>query len=709
MELVKRRRAAGRAALAAGLVGALVTVAACTTAERSSAGYRAGGAAERAGAETAAHADGRLTVAQLVEAGSQDAVVMGELGPDAQVFHSDVMTLSNPFFEGRGPGTRGIELAAQYIERRFETLGLGPLPSASGDGSYRHCFQVSGEVEVERASTRTLARTPGAPDGAPVPTTLAPETDFTALGVSASAPASGPVVFVGYSVEDGPGGYTSIPAGVSLEGKVAMVMRFEPKNEEGKSLWSESARWSIRANLAPKIQHAFARGAAAVILVNAPGADDARAERMMTTGESAFGEPQRGPVIMLSNDAADRLVRAGDAQGRSLMDLRRLADRGEGGAIDLPNVVVELDIVVEKEQIGTCNVGGVLTGRGELADEYVVIGAHYDHLGFGNFGSNDPEPRGKIHPGADDNASGTAGVLLAADRLMERYGALPEGVPARSIIFLCFSAEEMGLIGSREFVQGNLVPAGSIHFMINMDMIGRVKDREVQVGGLGTAKEIESIADPILEASGLKVSRVRGGWGPSDHTSFSAASVPVLTFFSGLHSEYHTPRDVGWLVNSAGGAAVALLAADIAYELALRQGTLAFVETRPEGGPGARRSDAKVRLGITPDMGAYAGDEKIGVLVGDVAPEGSAASGGIRKGDRLIRWDGEELADIRAMMQRLATHNPGDKVQITVLREGQEVNLVVTLQERGGGGLREAEDALEHGHEHGAPAKEFAP
>lgn len=598
------------------------------------------------------------------------AATLERLGPDVQRYNSHVTTLSNPFFEGRVPGSRGIDMAASYLEHYMGRAGLEPLFASPAMASFRQTMTVTGETSVEDAAFTLTA------DGRR--SDLVEGEDFNALGVSGNGEISDlPVAFVGYSIEEGPHGYASYPEDIDLAGKAALMLRFEPMSSTGESLWAENGRWSNRASLEAKMDAAFDRGAEAIIFVNAPGADDPRADRLGSVESVRFRADYDKPVVALSLDAADRLVKAGDAQGRSLMDFRRMADDA-GGVVDLTGARVSLRTMLRTAQIPTDNVAGVLRGRGDLADEYVVVGAHYDHLGTGLFGSRTPNRQGEIHPGADDNASGTAGLLLLADRMRDAYDALGPNDSARSIIFLAFTAEESGLNGSRYFVDNTPISLSQITTMINMDMIGRVRDNEITLYGTGTTPTFDEILDPLIARSDLKVTKQPGGQGPSDHSSFYSKDIPVLAFFSGLHEQYHTPDDEDWTVNRVGAVKVIDLVEDTTLALATRPGRLEFTATGTQTNVGSVRN-VSVRLGIAP--GNYA-DTLPGVLVGEVYPNTSAAEGGLKEGDRIVRWGGEELSDIGAMMQRLGDHEPGDVVPMVVVRDGREVNLLVTMKAR---------------------------
>ncbi len=615
------------------------------------------------------------------------AAVLDALGADAKAFNAHVVTLSNPFFEGRNPGSRGNTLAAEYIERYMREAGLRPafpVTDKAADGSevittmasYRQPFRAGTSRDRVERETVSVVLNGERRD-------FAPGSDFMLLGNTANGSVTGPVVFVGYSIDDGKDGYQSYPAGADLKGKIALVLRFEPLDAQGRSKWASSG-WSPAASLDQKLKAAVDRGAAGLILVNAPGADDERAKHlapMRETRDLDYKLPV--PGVMLSPEQAEALIKAAD--GRSLLDLRRAADEG-ASVVELAGASATLETSVARDPIMTDNVAGVLPGRGALADDYVIIGAHYDHVGTGSIGAS-PQNVGKMHPGADDNASGTSGLLVLADKLSAAYAQLPEGADARSIMFITFSAEEAGLIGSRWFVNHPPIRKDQMELMINMDMIGRLRDRELELGGVGTGVGLRELLDPHLTASGLVINAKEGGMGPSDHASFTTAGVPVLFFFTGLHREYHTPADVGSTINHKGAVKVIGLAYDIALMLALRSEHLVPSEEKKD--PAAAQPLAagptrvKVRFGIAP--GDYSGTEP-GVLVGDVYEGTSAADAGIKAGDLMTSWNGKELKGVEAWMPMLSEHKPGDVVEVGLLREGKPMTVKVTLKGRDQGG-----------------------
>lgn len=645
-------------------------------------------APERGSAQTQSveRAESRGAVASPARAGRDTATandysisrLLESHGADVIAFHEHVVTLANPFFEGRSPDTRGNALAAEYIRFYFDQIGLEPpfpgeeSPGGSvGSYAFEQPFTVPGDLEVRLAEASWNGRGGGV--------TLSEGEDFTALGIAGTASTTGKVVFVGYSIEDGESQYSSYNDDDDLTGKIALMLRFEPMDNSGDSRWARFGRWSNAAGLNNKVEAAVKRGAAGVILVNPPGANDPRATRLETVSSTRVGSGLSIPAVMLTPEAADRFVREADPEGRSLMELRILADRGELKgplALGAGEATFSMATEVERLRLDTVNVGGVLRGRGSLADEWVVIGGHYDHVGYGHVGGARATNIGKLHPGADDNASGTAGIIMLAEMLSARYAAMSEHEVARSVLFLAFSAEEMGLLGADYFVKNAIIPADSVTLMINLDMIGRLQNNELEVSGVGSGKGFMDILRPIFDASGMRVRTSESGVGPSDHAIFYRAGVPVLHFFSGVHPDYHQPADVSYKVNFEGGVRIIRLVEQVALELATRPDKLVHNETQSRQQTG-NRARAGVRLGIAPGM--Y-GDDKPGVMVGEVYPNTTASEAGMLSGDRIIRWGGEELADVMGMMERLQNHNPGDKVEIIVERDGNEVTLLLTMR-----------------------------
>jgi hypothetical protein len=325
------------------------------------------------------------------------------------------------------------------------------------------------------------------------------------------------------------------------------------------------------------------------------------------------------------------------------------------------------------------NTGALLAGKGDLADRYLVLGAHHDHIGVGTVGSRSGE--GEIHEGADDNASGAAMVLLLAERLAAAYDRMPDDADARTVLFTTFSAEELGLIGARHLAENSPVDLARTDAMLNFDMVGRITDNRISLSGLASGEALRDLVSPAIEASPMTVVTPDSLTSRSDHAAFYTRGVPSLFFIiDPFHDDYHTAEDESWRLNPDGAALLADLAEGVATRIATHAEPIAFSEI--EGFGGRRDSpmaDVKVRFGIMP--GNYGGDGG-GVLIERVAGGTSASEAGIEDGDRLVAWDGREVEGIRAWMGMLAEHEPGDTVTVTVVRDGERVELPVTLKAR---------------------------
>lgn len=624
--------------------------------------------------------------------------VFEDLGPVATEWYQHVLTLSNPFFEGRLPASRGSIIAGEYIEFYFKQSGLEPafpapvdtkgldptIVAASSEGAlqpptspsphpewthWRQPFDVAGGgAKVLSASASWNATEQPAQQ-------LKSRSGFSALGNSGSGKVTAPLAFAGYAIDEGRDGYSSFGEQVEdFTGRVVLFFRYEPLDEDGRSRWAER-RFSPYAAVAPKMEALIARKPAAIVMVNPPGARDGR--RQLENSESSrFGARLDVPVIQISTEEAEKIVQAADPQGRSLLDLRKLCDEGSLKPMMFRD---EVTLTVETQMsdgvIHTDNIGGVLRGKGALADQWVIVGAHYDHVGFGDYGA-DPSNRGKLHPGADDNASGTAAMLCTAKALADRYRAESAPADLRSILFMAFSAEEVGLDGSAHWTRNPTLANEQVQAMINLDMVGRMRGDELAVGGTGSAKDFMAFLNPVFAESGLTIRADPSGRGPSDHASFYRAGIPVLFLFTGTHDDYHKPSDRGFTVNPRGAARIVDLTEALAMGLASRNEKLEFESTDNVATSG-RRSGARVRLGVMPGYGDT-GTE--GVRVDGVSAETAAADAGIQEGDVLVGWNGTQLSGPADMMERLREHKPGDEVKITLKRGDATMDVQVTLR-----------------------------
>ncbi|MFT7464416.1 MAG: hypothetical protein ACI9EF_002772 [Pseudohongiellaceae bacterium] len=613
------------------------------------------------------------------------ATALAGLDEDVRVYNDHVVTLASPFMEGRVPGSRGMEIATEYVEFWLRDAGLQPpFPSTADELglSYRQPFELASIPELLSFAMVM----PGAARE------LVPGTDFTALALGGSGTVTGPLAFVGYSIDNGPDGYDSFGPEDDLTGKIAVMLRFEPMDEKGQSLWTGRGPWSGRASFANKFRAVKARNPAAVILINTPGASDSRVSELLSVSGGG-GQIIDGPVLMLNGDAGAELIDSLGGDFPSLMELREVADF-RGGVIDL-GVEVTVSADISREPLIGENVGGLLPGKGDLAQELIVIGAHLDHLGMGLFGSRSGP--GELHPGADDNASGSSAVIMLAEDMAADYAALPEGSHARSVLFLCFSGEESGLNGARAYVNKPIRALKDHGLMINFDMIGRIVNKRLSVSGTSTAVGMKDWLAPYFADSPLEIVQPANMSGASDHSAFVAQDVPVLFgIIADFHDDYHTPRDVSWKINRVDAVHTINLFHAIGMEAATRPEPFVFSSpsalNRLAGALLSSESSARqaqpevpelgaisVRMGVVPEQQQ---GELGGVLVGSVSEGTSAHEAGVLPGDRFMTWNGEPIMGVMSWMGQLATHKPGDKVQVGLTRESETLVLWVTLKAR---------------------------
>ncbi len=325
------------------------------------------------------------------------------------------------------------------------------------------------------------------------------------------------------------------------------------------------------------------------------------------------------------------------------------------------------------------NIGGILPGRGANADQWIVIGAHYDHVGRGKLGGvrRSSSNIGKLHPGADDNASGVAGVLVLADALSEHYSLADRSASLRSILFLCFDAEEFGLHGSRYFVQNPTIPLATTSLIINLDMIGRLRDQELMIFGAGTGTGLENILKKHGEPLGLDLTLYSRGTGSSDEANFQRSEIPGLHVFTGMTPEYTSPADQAYTLNPRGAATIMQLVESVTLDISAQSEKVAFIAPSRDGDRNPARQRPKVRLGVRL---AQAEAGSTGIPIRTVSEGSSASDAGLQAGDVLLIWNGEELNSMRDLFTQLRKHNPGDVVQITVRRDEELLKLPVTLK-----------------------------
>lgn len=573
---------------------------------------------------------------------------------DPTRYLNDVKSLASPEMEGRGAGTKGLTRAEHLIEKRYKEFGLQP----AGAHGYAQPFSVITGARLKPDNSLKE-------EASGVTTDLKIDQDFVPFSFSSSEQVSGSLVFAGYGITADEFHYDDYN-GLDVKDKIVIVLRYEPSGFAEKSGHHGVTQHS---QLITKAINARNHGAKAVIVVNGKLGDGE--EDLLTRFGSVSGPENVGIVFaQVKNAVADSWFQSA---GKSIKDLQDHID-----AITQPASFafaesrrVSLHIDIETTHATVNNVLAWLPGQ---TDEYVIVGAHYDHLGYGNFDSLAPSQIGQIHPGADDNASGTAGVLELARLLAPQRGQLK-----RSILFMDFAGEELGLLGSAAWVKDPTRPLAKAVAMINMDMIGRIKDDKVYIGGVGTGSSFKSMLEQAQKDSPFKIEYSAGGYASSDHTSFVSKKIPVLFFFSGLHSDYHKPSDTWDKINAPSAARLLDLVGSVTVQLASASDAPAFqvvAEDKPISGGGG--GGYGPYFGSIPDFG----QTENGVKFSDVKPNSPAAKAGFKAGDVLVQFGDKPIKNLYDFTDALRRSKVGDVVEVKVLRDGQPVTASVKLEQR---------------------------
>jgi aminopeptidase YwaD len=567
--------------------------------------------------------------------------------------------LASDKLTGRGIDTPGIKLARDYIAAEFAKLGLQP---GGDDGSYLQPFDVVAGVRVTQPTSLTLGNQPA----------LTLNQDWTPLGFSASRKVEAQVVFAGYGITAKDYGYDDY-AGIDAKGKIVIVLRYEPPPKHPNSPFRRYPNYSVHAALRTKASNARDHGAVGMILVDLHHQRDVDRELISTTNSLWRG----GTSLVAAQARSAPIEKWLEGHGVSLTELRDKIDHEEKPAsMEVPAGKTTLEVNLEEIRQPTENVVAVLRGSDpHLKNDSVVIGAHYDHIGFGHYGTRNSGTKGQVHPGADDNASGTAVLLEVARRLSES-----DIKPSTTVVFVAFSAEELGLFGSRHYVDHPAVPLSSTKAMINLDMVGRLRDGRVTVFGTRSARELSGIVNSAATELGLEI-RESDGIGRSDHMPFYSKKIPALHFFTGVHADYHGPGDTWDKLNLEGMAKISELVLATVRSIANTHAPLNFVSLPPASEPRAISEGraSTTYLGSIPD---YSGANE-GVRLAGVSAGSPAALAGLREGDVIIMLAETKVQNLEDLMLALGSKKPGDEVEIVVVRGIQALKLKAVLRARG--------------------------
>ena len=631
---------------------------------------------------------------------------------------SDVVRyLASDDLEGRGIGTKGLDIAADYIADEFKALGL---QTELYEGTPFHHFEVTNAARLGPAANNRLQLVPKGTDGDPIE--LKHGTEFNTLSVGGSAEFDLPLVFIGYGISAPDLDYDDYE-GIDVEGKAVIMLRHEPQRNNPHSAFAGD-KFSRHAFFRTKVSNAYQHGATAVLFCTSKSELDsnARAARKrwnaaldeLTEARKQFeqikspteketeeyheditrladqisyfdkqrteslGDPlvefrKAGegngrvmPVLHCQRAILDKVLQ--DSLGKTLAELEAEIDNGPTPrSVELPGwqAVGQTDIL--RDRVPVKNVVALLEAGDPSSKETIVLGAHYDHLGYGGPMSAAGHGVRAIYNGADDNGSGTA-VLLEVARLLKQREPLP-----RRILFIAFTGEERGLLGSAKYIKEPAIPLKETVAMFNLDMVGRLRENKLIVNGSGTADEFPPLLTRLNERYGFKLKMSQSGFGPSDHTSFYTQGIPVLHLFTGSHSDYHRPSDDFEKLNVQGMARISEFVAQLITEVAKTPKVPTYVATkrmRPDTPRGTRPY-----FGSIPDFGG----EGDGYAISGVSPKSPAARGGLQGGDAIISLGGNRISNLEDFDTALRKFKAGDKVEVIVIRDESEKTLKVVL------------------------------
>lgn len=567
-------------------------------------------------------------------------ITSGEISEHIKYLASDKLA-------GRFPGTEGDCLTEEYIINEFEEYGLKP----AGTNGYLQPFDYISQLNLGKNNSLSIGNgelISGAGE------------NFIPVYLSGNASAQGNIVFVGYGINAPELNYNDY-AGIDLKGKIALMMMYSPGyNNPHDNPFGKYERLRIKCGAAKE------QGAIGIIIIKGPesGEDDLVHLRMY-----GHSENMDIPVMNVKRSFVEYIFK--NNKNMTLNDIQKSIDstrkpdsfESKGGMAQL-----KCDLVPVKSE--TNNIIGLIEGNDPvLKNEYIVIGAHMDHLGDGlKYGSLNENHTAQIHNGADDNASGVAGVLELA-----QYFASKKNNLKRSLLFMTFSGEEAGLLGSAYFTKSELMKKYNIVSMINLDMVGRLTDNKLTIGGTGTSSLWQGLLDSLNKSFNFNAVYDKDGYGPSDHASFYAKDIPVLFFFTGLHKDYHKPSDDWQFINFDGEAKVLNMAASVINFLNGLQTKPDFIKVASE--KKETNMGFRVTLGVIPDYSST----KEGLEITGVKSGGVAEIAGLQAGDVITKLGEYDIKNIYDYTDALSKFKPGEESEVTFIRGSETTTVKITF------------------------------
>ncbi|HKI79580.1 MAG TPA: M28 family peptidase, partial [Ignavibacteriaceae bacterium] len=560
--------------------------------------------------------------------------------------------LASDKLEGRFTGSDGAALAVDFIKKDFQQLNLKPL----FNGSYTQSFPFISSIRLTGNNSLEFHLS-----NFEIKPKI--ESEFITAPFSGKANVSGDLVFAGYGISAPDLNYDDY-AELDVTGKTVVILRYNPEGANQRSEFEKFSPYRYKAKVARE------KGAVAVIFVTGFFPKDDVDKLMEVKYDGAQGETSLG-IVQVKRSVMNELFKN---EGLDLLEYQKKIDESKNPAsFVFKNVKVNLSTEVEEVRGSGINIGGILEGNDPLLkDQYIVIGAHYDHLGWGTTGSLYRGTEPKIHNGADDNASGTAAVL----ELAEKFASIKDKIK-RSIIFISFAGEELGLLGSAYYADHSVIPIKNIISMLNLDMVGRLKeDNNLIVYGTGTSSGFKEILNNFNKDYNFNLTFNDEGFGPSDQSSFYAKEIPVLFFFTDIHSDYHRPTDTAEKINSAGEESIVKYVYDIAVALDNSPEKPDYINV-PRKNAG-RSTTFRVYVGTIPDFSS----QVEGFKLSGVSPGGPAQKAGLQGGDIMIEFGGKKISNIYDFTYALGDFNPGDIVEVVVMRNNEKKTFKVELGAR---------------------------
>lgn len=557
--------------------------------------------------------------------------------------------LASDELEGRMTGTKELYDAAIYLQNEFDRYGLYPL----FEGSFLQEFPFMAGIEL--GDNLVLKIHSGRSQ-----TDLKINLDFIPLSFTDNLSISGNLVFAGYGISASDLSYDDYE-NLDVKDKIVIVLRNHP---EKKNPHSQFERYS---SLRYKTTTARDKGAIGIIVINDYEKEsDDLIELKYDNASSITG-------IVAVNTKRDYIEKLFANENKSLKELVESIDNSlTPSSFIFKSAKIEADVEIRRIEKSSWNVGAFIPANDpNYSNEYVVIGAHFDHLGWGESNSLYMGDIPMIHFGADDNASGTTGLLELAEKFM-----LVKDKLKRNIIFTAFSGEELGLLGSTYLVNNFPVPINEVVTMINMDMIGRLNENnDLIVYGTGTSTNWKDILNN-KNSYGFNLTFNDEGFGPSDHAAFYGKQIPVLFFFTGTHTDYHKPSDTPDKINADGQKKLLHFIYDVANEIIQSENKPDYisVERKDRG----RMTTSRVWVGTVPD---FAG-EVDGYKLGGVTEGSPADKAGLKAGDIIKSFGNKKISNIYDFTYALGDFVPGDKVEIIALRGEEEIKVEIELGSR---------------------------